>query len=128
MVKGTYECEQLITSDNILKKSTCHETHLFRPFSKESSGALTDVTTKLVFRKKDQIMSTSEGTLRTFPIVLTRITNITNFPLKDSTLNDSDVHPLRGAGANVFLLSREHKSLYHINNIIIIIFISAINT
>ncbi|XP_069127420.1 uncharacterized protein [Argopecten irradians] len=50
LMKSTHECDQEFNvQDKILKRSVCHEIHLFRPFSKEDNGATTEVTQKLVF-------------------------------------------------------------------------------
>ncbi|XP_033737047.1 LOW QUALITY PROTEIN: uncharacterized protein LOC117325169 [Pecten maximus] len=50
LMKSTHECDQeFIVQEKILKRSICHEIHLFRPFSKEDNGATTEVMQKLIF-------------------------------------------------------------------------------
>ncbi|XP_056009974.1 uncharacterized protein LOC125679922 [Ostrea edulis] len=42
VLKSSHSCQQEISKSGILKGSTCTEQHLFRPFSRESSGAITE--------------------------------------------------------------------------------------
>ena len=46
LFRTSHECD-ISVSDGILTKNECHETHLFKPFSNENSGALTTVTQTL---------------------------------------------------------------------------------
>ncbi|XP_021356772.1 uncharacterized protein LOC110452518 [Mizuhopecten yessoensis] len=58
LLKSTHECSQdFNVQEKILKRSICHEIHLFRPFSKEDNGATTEVVQKLTF------VSSSSGTV-----------------------------------------------------------------
>lgn len=50
LLDSTHVCEQEINSDNVMVKVVCKENHVFRPFSTKTSGATTEVTTKLVFK------------------------------------------------------------------------------
>ena len=49
LLRSSHDCEQTITS-GILVRSECHESHVFRPFSKQSSGAMTTITQSLVYQ------------------------------------------------------------------------------
>lgn len=52
LMASTYSCEQEInTKTRVITKTTCAETHAFRPFAKWNSGATTEVTYKMVFRR-----------------------------------------------------------------------------
>ncbi|KAK7501815.1 hypothetical protein BaRGS_00006901, partial [Batillaria attramentaria] len=52
LMKSSHECEQVVDQYGILTSATCNERHLFRPFSREASGALTKVTQTLKFKGK----------------------------------------------------------------------------
>lgn len=52
LLKSTHECEQEMTTEGRLTKSTCTERHIFRPFSREESGATTLITHSLVFKSQ----------------------------------------------------------------------------
>ncbi|KAK3093078.1 hypothetical protein FSP39_010780 [Pinctada imbricata] len=41
IMKSLHECQQEVSKSGILKSSTCSESHIFRPFSREESGAVT---------------------------------------------------------------------------------------
>jgi hypothetical protein len=47
LLKSTSECEQTLNEDNIISQVVCLETHTFRPFSKEESGATTIVASNI---------------------------------------------------------------------------------
>ncbi|XP_041357850.1 apolipophorins-like [Gigantopelta aegis] len=47
LMKSTHECEQELDKSGFLKSATCREVHVFRPFSKENSGAVTKVSQKI---------------------------------------------------------------------------------
>jgi len=50
LVKSSLECEQEITKDTgRLQTSSCHEKHVFVPFSRQDSGATTHSTQALAF-------------------------------------------------------------------------------
>ncbi|KAL4235628.1 hypothetical protein ACF0H5_004023 [Mactra antiquata] len=49
ILKSTHTCDQEVSVKGYLVSSSCHEVHLLRPFSKENSGASTEVTQKLTF-------------------------------------------------------------------------------
>ncbi|KAK3089687.1 hypothetical protein FSP39_005602 [Pinctada imbricata] len=52
LLKSTHECDQEISADGHIQNVECHEMHIFRPFSKGNSGAMTEVTQKLKFVSK----------------------------------------------------------------------------
>ena len=54
------ECEQVV-SRGIIQSSVCTEKHLFRPFSAQSSGAMTTVVQKLTFRSERSGVSSRKG-------------------------------------------------------------------
>ncbi|XP_023229314.1 uncharacterized protein LOC111629660 [Centruroides sculpturatus] len=51
LLKGVQVCEQKFSS-GILESATCIESHTFRPFSKQSNGAVTRTIQKLTFSQK----------------------------------------------------------------------------
>jgi hypothetical protein len=51
-MKETHTCDQEVSIAGVLTSSICHEMHLLRPFSKENSGATTEVTQKMTFVKE----------------------------------------------------------------------------
>jgi hypothetical protein len=51
LLKSETECQQTIRNQR-LEKSVCTETHLFRPFSNENSGALTKISQSLTYRQE----------------------------------------------------------------------------
>jgi len=46
-MKTTHECNQHINADGVMAESECVEMHIFRPFSRKHSGAMTEVNYKL---------------------------------------------------------------------------------
>jgi len=53
LVKSSQECEQKINKDTgRLQTSSCHEKHIFVPFSRQDSGATTHNTQSLTFMKE----------------------------------------------------------------------------
>jgi hypothetical protein len=51
-MSSSYSCEQEINSKTrVITKTSCTETHAFRPFAKWNSGATTEVTYKMVFKR-----------------------------------------------------------------------------
>lgn len=48
-MKSTHECEQTVDKKGILSSAVCTERHLFRPFSREQSGALTKISQTLKY-------------------------------------------------------------------------------
>nr|AGM37974.1 apolipophorin [Sinohyriopsis cumingii] len=63
LLKSTILCEQTIASSGQLKEVQCHETHMFRPFSKENSGAATEITQKLTLIRETSTVSSTEKDL-----------------------------------------------------------------
>jgi len=54
LMKGTQECVQEINGrSKVLSRTDCTEVHTFRPFSREGSGATTEIKYKLVFQKQN---------------------------------------------------------------------------
>ncbi|XP_053394173.1 apolipophorins-like [Mercenaria mercenaria] len=49
IMKETHTCDQEVSTAGVLTSSVCHEMHTLRPFSKENSGATTEVTQKMTF-------------------------------------------------------------------------------
>ena len=60
LMKSTHECEQDVNTDGLLIQSACTEIHTFRPFSKDASGATTEVNYKLSFRRQLEGVESSE--------------------------------------------------------------------
>lgn len=56
-------CEQTIRNQR-LEKSICTETHLFRPFSNDQSGALTRISQSLTYSHEQRSDEISAGTYR----------------------------------------------------------------
>ncbi|GFO07001.1 vitellogenin [Plakobranchus ocellatus] len=50
LMKTTHECDQVIEKGGVLKSTTCTETHVYRPFSNEQSGAATTVKQTLTYK------------------------------------------------------------------------------
>ena len=42
VMKSSHTCQQEISKSGILKGSSCTEQHVFRPFSRDSNGAMTE--------------------------------------------------------------------------------------
>ncbi|XP_063427202.1 apolipophorins-like [Mytilus trossulus] len=63
LIKGTHECSQDISKAGILQSSVCEEEHVLRPFSRESSGAITKTkqTLKYVTERVSSSSSISIG-------------------------------------------------------------------
>ena len=57
LVKSTHACQQGISKAGILQSSNCEEQHVLRPFSRESSGAVTDTTQTLKYVSESQSRS-----------------------------------------------------------------------
>lgn len=49
LVKGSHECTQDISKAGIIQTSVCVEEHVLRPFSRDSSGAVTKTTQTLKY-------------------------------------------------------------------------------
>jgi hypothetical protein len=65
LLKGTHECVQEVNSrSKVLTKSECSETHVFRPFSNQNSGATTELKYKLIFTKQSEGIQRSSAPLR----------------------------------------------------------------
>lgn len=60
-MNSTQECEQDISSEGLITSATCHETHLFKPFSKEQSGATTEVIQSLEFARELSATPSNQG-------------------------------------------------------------------
>ncbi len=63
IVRSTHECEQQVNRAGIIAQATCKEEHVFRPFSRDNSGATTQVDYTLTFQKQIKKTSTSMGKL-----------------------------------------------------------------
>jgi len=62
---GSHQCEQEISTDGLLTKASCKETHVFQPFSQDNSGATTEVEYTLTFtREKESTMDTQGSVQR----------------------------------------------------------------
>ncbi|CAG2186502.1 unnamed protein product [Mytilus edulis] len=63
LIKGSHECSQDISKAGILQSSVCEEEHVLRPFSRESSGAITKTkqTLKYVTERVSSSSSISIG-------------------------------------------------------------------
>lgn len=65
LIASTYSCEQEVnTRSRIITKSSCVETHAFRPFAKWNSGATTNVAYKLTFRRQSNTNTRPDGARR----------------------------------------------------------------
>ncbi|XP_076095776.1 uncharacterized protein LOC143066849 [Mytilus galloprovincialis] len=62
LVKSTHECQQGISKTGILQSSSCEEQHVLRPFSRESSGAVTETKQTLKYITESQSRSTKVST------------------------------------------------------------------
>ena len=59
LMRGTHQCDQTISKDGIMQRSEIRETHTFRPFSSQNSGATTTTRQLLKFdsqRRMDNIV------------------------------------------------------------------------
>merc|ERR1712018_150910 len=54
ILKSTHECEQTMNADGRIINVVCQENHLFRPFSRENSGATTSVTYRLTMTQEQR--------------------------------------------------------------------------
>ena len=61
LLKSTQECTQDLNSENLVSSSTCTEMHTYRPFSRGTSGATTEVTQKLTYSRKSRGTNTRQG-------------------------------------------------------------------
>jgi len=62
LIKSSYKCEQDIDSrTRLLTQSSCTEGYTFRPFSRTESGASTEVSYKLTFRREIDGTTTDDG-------------------------------------------------------------------
>ncbi|XP_041360319.1 uncharacterized protein LOC121376501 [Gigantopelta aegis] len=61
LMKSSHECDQVIKTGGYLQKSSCRETHVFRPFSKDNNGAITESTQVLELLRSYNSVSTSKG-------------------------------------------------------------------
>ncbi|XP_067678851.1 uncharacterized protein [Haliotis asinina] len=61
LLKSTHECSQTIMSEGILRRSTCSETHVFRPFSKDTNGAMTEASHTLEYRRIRPYVRSQQG-------------------------------------------------------------------
>ncbi|XP_076440191.1 uncharacterized protein LOC143279842 [Babylonia areolata] len=53
LLKSSHECTQDVEKEAaIVQRSSCHEVHVFRPFSKANNGAVTEASQTLTFRTK----------------------------------------------------------------------------
>jgi len=52
IMKSTQTCDQEVSTQGTITSMICHELHLFRPFSKDTSGATTEVTQKFTFKQQ----------------------------------------------------------------------------
>ena len=52
LMKSSHECLQSVDQYGVLTSATCNERHLFRPFSREASGALTKVSQTVKYKGK----------------------------------------------------------------------------
>jgi hypothetical protein len=60
LLKTTYSCTQNVKSGKV-EKTTCTEVHMFRPFSKGDSGAVTTATQTLTYSTYKNSISTNES-------------------------------------------------------------------
>lgn len=61
IMKSTHTCDQEVSTAGVLTSSTCHEMHTLRPFSKENSGATTEVTQKINFVRETRGTTLDKG-------------------------------------------------------------------
>jgi len=62
LIKSSSKCEQDIDSrSRLLTKSSCVESHSFRPFSQTQSGASTEVSYMLTLRRETDGLTTADG-------------------------------------------------------------------
>ena len=59
VMKSSHTCQQEISKSGILKGSSCTEQHVFRPFSRESSGAMTESKQTLKYTTERNGVSTA---------------------------------------------------------------------
>ncbi|GFO07588.1 microsomal triglyceride transfer protein large subunit [Plakobranchus ocellatus] len=50
VMKTTHECEQVFRRGDVMTSATCTETHVYRPFSNQQSGATTSVKQSLTYK------------------------------------------------------------------------------
>merc|ERR1712178_371963 len=63
LLKSTYECDQEVNSEGRLISATCTESHIFRPFSREESGAKSAVTFSLTFASQSASVSVEKESI-----------------------------------------------------------------
>ncbi|XP_056021701.1 uncharacterized protein LOC130054813 [Ostrea edulis] len=64
VMKSSHSCQQEISKSGILKGSSCTEQHLFRPFSRESSGAITESRQTLKYTTEKSGVSSARSVSR----------------------------------------------------------------
>ncbi len=63
IVRSTHECEQQVNRAGVIAQASCKEKHVFRPFSRDNSGATTEVEFTLAFQKEIKRTTTRVGQL-----------------------------------------------------------------
>ncbi|XP_041357844.1 uncharacterized protein LOC121374798 [Gigantopelta aegis] len=61
LIKSTHECEHKVAKDGFMTSALCRESHIFRPFSNQNSGAVTHVTQKLEFKQRNGRVTTDRN-------------------------------------------------------------------
>ncbi|XP_067677414.1 uncharacterized protein [Haliotis asinina] len=64
LMMSTHECEQELDTYGLLKSALIRETHIFRPFSRETSGATTKVLQSLNYKSQRSGVTTRQGKIR----------------------------------------------------------------
>jgi hypothetical protein len=101
LMKGSHECNQEInTKSKQLTKSECTEMHVFRPFSRQGSGATTEIKYKIVFVQE------SRGSQRSSGPIQSRASLLYDHAMSDEEMSAT----LREAQATVTQLCRETET------------------
>ena len=61
LLKSNHECELTLTTDGRVQSTVCSESHMFRPFSRQESGASTHLTFSLTFSSQEDGVRTTQA-------------------------------------------------------------------
>jgi len=101
LMKGTHECSQEINGrSKVMSKVECTELHVFRPFSREGSGATTEIKYKMTFQRQ------MEGTQRNYGTSRSRVSLLFDHTLSSTEMTAS----LRDAQDSMTKLCRQTET------------------
>ena len=78
VMKSSHTCQQEISKSGILKGSSCTEQHVFRPFSRDSNGAMTESKQTLKYTTERNGVSTASKNYFSIFILTTKRISVEN--------------------------------------------------